>query len=195
MKKFLWLNRSVLLLSALIVLAALFTEQIGPVLQYQRQAILQGQLHRLLTAHLVHTNTYHTLMNLLGLILIWSIACRYISQREWWLSLFLSGLIVSIGLILFNPDIQWYRGLSGILHGLLLIAVLKAKQLSGLVKTIILFVLVLKVLLEQSQIGLWQSAELIDAAVIVDAHLYGLFGGLVSYLILRRFKSDKMFGD
>lgn len=181
-------------MSLLIVLAMLFSEQAGPLLQYQRQSILEGQLHRLLTAHLVHTNIYHTLMNLLGLILIWSIACRYISPHEWWLSLLLLGLIVSIGLVLFNPDIQWYRGLSGILHGLLLVAVLKARQLSGLVKTVILLVLVLKVLHEQNQSSLWQSAELIGAPVIVDAHLYGLLGGLMSYLIIRRFKSDKMFG-
>ena len=59
----------------------------------------------------------------------------------------------------------------------------------------ILFVLPRKVVLEQGQNGLWQSEQLIGAPVIVDAHLYGLVGGLVSYLILWRFKSAKIFGN
>lgn len=193
MKNFLWQNISVVVLATVIVLAALFSEQLGPVLQYHRQAIFEGQLHRLLTAHLVHTNVYHALLNLAGLILIWGIAFRYISHREWWLVLFVSALMVSAGLVLFNPDVQWYRGLSGILHGLLLVAVLKARQLPGLIQAVILFALVLKLFLEQTQSALWQSEQLIGAPVIVDAHLYGLVGGLVSYLVLRRSKPKKLF--
>lgn len=183
------------MLSVIIVLTAFFSEQVGPVLQYQRQSILDGQVYRLLTAHLVHTNIYHALLNLAGLILVWALACRYIAQHEWWLALCLSAVMVSVGLILFNPDIQWYRGLSGILHALLVVSVLRARQLPILVRGVILLTLVMKVAFEQNQNGFWQSEQLIGAPVIADAHLYGLLGGVISYLIIRRFKSDKMFGD
>ena len=193
MIKFFRQNGSVLLLLALICFTAIFSEWAGAILEYQRPAIFAGQYYRLLTAHLVHTNFNHALMNLVGLLLIWSIAFRYISLRDWWLTLLLSAVVVSVGLVLFNPDIQWYRGLSGVLHGLLFVVILKARQLPGILKFVALLGLVIKIVLEQTQTGLWQSEQLIGAVVIVDAHLYGLIGGLVSYVVIRQLKSDKMF--
>ena len=193
MKNLLWQNLLLIILSCLIVISMFFSKQIGPAFEYHRQAVLDGQLYRLLTAHLVHTNIYHSLLNLGGLILVWGIAFQYVSSRDWLIALCLSAVLVSAGLVLFNPEVQWYRGLSGILHGLLVVAVLKARQLPGLIRGIILFLFVVKVLMEQTQSGFWQSEQLIGAPVIVDAHLYGLVAGFLSYLLLGRVKSKKMF--
>ena len=193
MKSFIWQNHPWLLLSLLIIISLFVGEHSLSQLQYQRQAIMDGQVYRLITAHLVHTNNYHVLLNLTGLIFIGVLAQFQLGQRDWWLTLLVSALIVSVGLILFNPELQWYRGLSGVLHGVAIVLILKARQLAGFIRAIVLIALTTKIVLEQLHIGLWQSEQLIGSTVIVDAHLYGVIGGLVSYMILQLTRSKKMF--
>lgn len=192
-KKLLRQNWSVLVLSGVIVLAELFAEQLGPALQYQRQAVFEGQIYRLLTAHLVHTGINHTLLNLAGLILIWLLSHRNMTQAEWWLVMLVSALFVSGGLVLFSQEVQWYRGLSGVLHGALVVAILRARQLAWTIRGAALFVLGIKIILEQTHSGLWQSEQLIGAPVIVAAHLYGVMGGIAGYFVLRSYKPKRMF--
>ena len=193
MKKFFWHNYPGLLLSLLVLIGLILGEQSLSQLQYQRQAIIDGQLYRLLTAHLVHTNNVHVLLNLMGLILIVALSQLQLGQRDWWVTLFFSALFVSGGLMLFNPELQWYRGMSGVLHGVAVVLILKARQLAGFIRAIVLIALAAKIVLEQWHIGLWQSEQLIGSAVIVDAHLYGVIGGLFSFMILQMTRSRKMF--
>lgn len=87
-------------------------------LMWGRTAIADGQVWRCLSGHLVHLSTAHCLSNLLGLLLI----CEYL-----WDELALAevctlavGTAAGISLCLwwFSPQIHWYVGLSGVLHGL-----------------------------------------------------------------------------
>lgn len=87
-------------------------------LRWQREAIDGGQWARLLSGHLVHLDARHLLLNLLGLVLVaeWLL-------EEWrpvgLLSLLLSSAL-GTGLLLWllEPELHWYAGLSGALHGL-----------------------------------------------------------------------------
>ena len=195
MKNFLWQNHPWLVVSVILLITMFLGEQTVSQFQYQRQMVLDGQIYRLLTAHFVHTNLYHTLLNLAGLIIIGMLANTYLIQKDWWVVLLVSAIFVGGGLILLDQNVQWYRGLSGILHGVVVLMILKARQLASMIRAIILVGLAVKLMLEQMHTGLWQSEQLIGAPVIVNAHLYGVMGGAVSYLILRQTQSKRMFRE
>lgn len=87
-------------------------------LRYERGALSAGQAWRVLSAHLVHLNTAHLLHNLLGLLLIREFLWRDMAVMHGLGLLLASAAGVCAGLWWFHPDLAWYAGLSGALHGL-----------------------------------------------------------------------------
>jgi rhomboid family GlyGly-CTERM serine protease len=86
-------------------------------LEYDRSAILRGELWRIVTAHLVHCSPHHILWNVLPLIGV-GILFEKALGRRFWPVLFVSCVAVGGGLLLFEPGLATYRGLSGVLNGL-----------------------------------------------------------------------------
>ena len=168
-----------LLLSLVCVLIALLPEPLIDSLQYHRANIAGGELWRLVSAHLTHLGWGHLIMNLAG---FWLILALFPATRPALrcLSLLLAlTLGTSIGLWLFSPQVTWYRGLSGILHGLLCWGALsQLKQQPGVSLFILSFV-ILKLFWEQWQGPLPGSESLASGSVIVDAHLYGAASGVI----------------
>jgi rhomboid family GlyGly-CTERM serine protease len=85
----------------------------------------------------------------------------------------------SAGLLLLSPEIAWYVGLSGVLHGMLAagaIASLKARPMLGWA---LLALLAGKLLLEWQAGGDSAVSSLVGGAVITDAHLYGAAAGVI----------------
>ncbi len=82
-----------------------------------RQALVASQPWRALTAHLVHVNWVHALINLAA----WFAVARLFAPelRTWRqpLVLAVAALAVTLHLALLHPGIAWYRGFSGTLHG------------------------------------------------------------------------------
>ena len=102
--------------------------------QYQRNLILDGEVWRLITAHLVHLTWSHMLLNLAGLLLIWLLFGNYYANKTWLVIVLISCVGPGIGLLLFDPNLIWYVGLSGMLHGLFVagcVADIKLKQRGG----------------------------------------------------------------
>ncbi len=155
-------------------------------LQYQRDRIFDGQLWRLISAHVVHLGWGHALLNFLAFVLIVAIFPESLLNRAgaW---LFVASLLsVDAGLLLWRPEIVWYVGLSGVLHGLLAGAcMLAARRLEG---RILLLMLAAKIIWEQSRGVLPSTATLAGGPVLVDAHLFGAIGGLICgiFLLLHR---------
>jgi rhomboid family GlyGly-CTERM serine protease len=86
--------------------------------RYERMAISSGQLWRLVSAHLVHVNTSHLLLNLGGLLLICELLWSRLPIRHG-IGLLASGAAGIDGLLWWlHPEMAWYAGLSGVLHGL-----------------------------------------------------------------------------
>lgn len=145
-----------------------------------RDAGVSNFLWRCLTAHVVHFSAIHGLLNLAGLSAIAAINHAFLISRPGLLSLVFLCLWVSAGIWCFNPEITTYAGLSGVLHGLFILAVVRTTRYSREFKVLLLFLWTGKVLLEQTgYIDLSGKADLLGVAVAIDAHLYGLFGGLV----------------
>jgi len=171
------------LFCSVIALFGIFGELFNPILAYQRVAIIDGQWWRLLSGHLVHLGLVHTGMNLLGLVLIIQLFRGIISTRLWWLAGAGQCVLISTGFILFNPELESYAGLSGLVHGFLVMALViafwEAKQFHRGVAVIMIAAVAAKLAYERLPA---YSADYLqaymEAPVIVDAHLYGAVAGL-----------------
>ncbi|MCW8834440.1 MAG: rhombosortase [Colwellia sp.] len=161
------------------VIGSTFTD----ILVYQRQLIGQGEIWRLFTGHFLHTNSYHLLLNLAALVLLWLLHGRFYSRSKYSLLFVLSALTTSLGMYYFTPELQQYVGLSGVLHGVFVFGAVMdicANDKTGY----LLFIGVwLKIIHEQVYGASADVSALIEASVAVDAHLWGALGGLLFSMI------------
>lgn len=158
----------------------------GPVmtglLRFSRSAIFQGEWWRLLTGHLVHLSWNHVLMNVAGLILIWILFGRYFSTRFWIIVATINALGISAALLIFNPEVSWYVGLSGVLHGLFVIGLLENIRKGYRLEILLLIGFIAKLAWEQSAGPTPGSEAMAGGHVLVDAHLYGAIVGALTII-------------
>lgn len=176
------------LLCGVVVLIALGGDTARAALRYERSAIVAGEYWRLLTGHFVHASVAHLLLNMAGLVLIAALFRRDFSLRQWLLVGTLSMLCIDIGFVFYEPQLEWYVGLSGLLHGAIAAgAVAWWKHETRLLASVLSVLLVAKLSWEHIHGALPFSG---DMRVIVDAHLYGALGGLAAGLLLWRGLQD-----
>ena len=173
-----------------IVLAALFLLLTGDTgrewLRFERSGIAAGEAWRLLTGHLVHLGVSHTVLNLAGLVLVWVLVGRAFDWKQWLWIMAGSVAAIDLGLWFGAPSLEWYVGLSGLLHGMLgagIVAGIAARSSEALLLAV---VVAGKLAWEQFAGPLPGSEATSGGAVIVDAHLYGVGGGiLVAAMLIR----------
>ncbi len=154
-------------------------------MRFDRAGISDGEFWRLVTGHFVHLGWTHWLLNVFGLILVWLICGRAFSARVWGLVLVLVLIGIDLGLWFFDAGLEWYVGLSGLLHGMLMAGIL-ALLFDGSRDVLVLGLLVAaKVIWEQLNGPLPGSEGVAGAAVIVDAHLYGALSGIAATPLIR----------
>lgn len=176
------------LLVAVVAIGCVLLEAAGmrDLLAYDRAALRVGQMWRLVTGHFVHLGWTHLVLNLAGLVLVFWLVGGVFCWLRWIYVGFVSIVTIDAGLWLLNPTLDWYVGLSGMLHGLLAAGLLP-KLMQRDRESIVLAVFVLaKLTWEQLSGPLPGSESTSGGAVIVDAHLYGVVGGLLAALMLRR---------
>jgi rhomboid family GlyGly-CTERM serine protease len=177
------------LLGALIVILGLCAagEAGREALRYERGPLMHGQLWRLLSAHLVHLNLVHALLNCAGLILLWMLFAREYAPRRWAWILLSSAVVIDLGLWFLRPAIEWYLGASGVLHGALAAGAIALYRRSDGVGPALLLLLIVKLIYEQHS---GASVFASDLPLVPDAHLFGVLGGLIgAWLPLRPRKS------
>jgi len=159
--------------------------------RYERAPIINHEWWRLLSGNFVHLGWEHLLMNLAGLILIWILLGRLLSPTQWLAVIVSSSLAVGLGLLAFNPQLEWYVGLSGMLHGMFVAGLINNIRRGYRLEWLLLIALTAKLIWEQVSGALPGSTELAGGTVIVDAHLYGAIAGLlVSVFIRPKIKQD-----
>jgi rhomboid family GlyGly-CTERM serine protease len=151
--------------------------------RYERAAVAAGETWRLATAHLAHHDLAHLALNLAGLALLWWLFVRDARPAHWAAVAIASASTVAAGLWFLRPDLAWYLGASGVLHGLWAAAGVAARRRWRLEGDVTLALLVAKLAWEQWHGPLSPGAGRLP--VIVDAHLYGALGGLVAALARR----------
>ncbi|RKZ39058.1 MAG: rhombosortase [Candidatus Parabeggiatoa sp. nov. 3] len=165
-------NLRYFLLPCGIIAIAIFVQWMDIDIRYSRAGIENGEYWRLVTAHFVHLSWNHMWLNALSLLIIWELAAK--SYRFGWI--IICGFGMSLGLWLFSPQVIWYVGLSGILHGLLAATAWQRYP-------ILLVLLMVKLVWEQLYGALPATANLTGGTVIVDAHLYGAVIGICLQII------------
>lgn len=151
-------------------------------LRYDREALALGEWWRAVTAHFVHLDAEHTLLNSLGVVLMWALFARDYTWPRWVAIYLASSVAISAGLWVFDPGVPWYVGASGALHGVMAAGTLAHLRRRDLDSWILAVILLAKLTYEQVA-GSMPFAG--DASTVVDAHLYGAIGGLVLALFLR----------
>jgi rhomboid family GlyGly-CTERM serine protease len=152
-------------------------------LRYERMAIASGEWWRLITAHFVHIDLEHTLLNLMGLVLMWAIFARDLSPRQWLVVTAVVLLTIDAGLWFWDRQVDWYVGASGALHGFMAAGTYVHVRRGDLDGWILVIFIVLKLGYEQ-----WSGAlPFVESGmpVVLNAHLYGALGGFAAVSCLK----------
>ncbi len=160
------------------IAASLAGEAAREALRWSRPALADGQAWRLLTGHVAHLGTAHLAMNLAALAVIWLLVGRRHGVRAWLAVLAIVIATIDAAFWWLVPQLDWYVGLSGVLHGLLVAGLLAGLRDAPLESTLLLLAIAAKLAWEQFAGPLPGSAETAGGPVVVDAHLYGAVGGL-----------------
>lgn len=135
-----------------------------------RAALAQGQWWRLWSGHWVHLDMSHALVNLAALAVIVTLALRQQMLGSIAVAALIGMPLLSLALLQFDPALQWYAGLSGLLHGLLVMVLLRR---GGVIAWALLLLMALKLAYE------WRYGSHRDGfAVITLAHRLGAAWGL-----------------
>lgn len=182
------------LLVAAAVLLSLGKDTARMLLRYDRDAILDaGEYWRLVTGHLVHDSFRHLALNLAGLAGLVALFPRHYSWRNWlWIGL-ASVVAIDVGFVWNEPHLEWYVGLSGLLHGVLTAGTIAWWRFESKALAFALTIVVIaKLAWEQLHGALPLSG---DMMVIVAAHLYGAIGGALAggafWLAQQRWPGDE----
>ncbi len=178
----------VALAAALIVLLLQAVAGAGAALEYRR-ALVPEQPWRLLTAHLVHVNWTHALVNCVAW---WALARLFapdLSAARQSVALFAGALAVG-GALLLDPHIAWYRGLSGVLHALYFCGATvwlarswHSRTWGALVPAALLAAGWVKLVLEQPRGDVMPFAPWLGAMTVPQAHLAGAVAGTALALV------------
>jgi rhomboid family GlyGly-CTERM serine protease len=175
-------------LALLASLAGLLVLQLGgeatlAALRYARGALAAGQWWRLASAHVVHLDMRHTLLNGLGVALMWALFARDYRGRQWVLILICAAGAIDLGLWFRDAQVLWYVGASGVLHGVLVAGILAGLRRGEREGFVLAAFLLAKLAYEQTG-GVLPFAGS-SVPVVVNAHLYGALGGFAAALWMR----------
>ena len=171
-------------IGGLAVVAELSGEPGRMLLRYQREALASGQIWRLVTGHLVHLGPSHMLMNVAALAILALLFGQLLRPRDWFAAGLMGSLAIDGGLYWLSPEVAWYVGLSGVLHGFWAAACLHAlRRRTG--EGLMLTGLILLKLGYEALIGPVPLTGAIASGPVVEiAHAYGAIGGVVSVLLI-----------
>ena len=164
--RWIWL----LLILASLALVLVLGDNTSELLRYDRGAIAAGGWWRLLTAHIVHLDAHHLVLNGFGLVLLWALFAADFDVLEWSIIVLAGALAISSGLWWLSPRVAWYVGASGVLHSVMAAGAAKHVVTRAWDRWILVGCLCAKLAYEQ--FGGFEPP-----LVVVDAHLYGAFAG------------------
>ena len=164
--RWIWLLAVLLLLDIVLGLG----DNVSELMRYDRGAIAGGGWWRLLTAHAVHLDVHHLILNELGLVLMWALFAQDYDAEEWCVIVFAGALAISSGLWWLSPRVGWYVGASGVLHSVMAAGAVKHFAQGAWDRWILVLGVCGKLAWEQ-----WGGPA--GPFIVVDAHLYGALCG------------------
>ena len=172
----------VLLLAACCVALAFGGEPAREWARYDRLGLENGELWRLVTGHLVHLGFGHLWPNLLALVVIGSLFEDVLEPLEWLAAAIGCALAIDWGLYALDSDVDWYVGLSGVLHGFVACGALLLLRRRQRIGAVLAIGLGAKLAWEHWSGPVPFTAASVGGPVIVAAHLYGAAAGVLAAL-------------
>ncbi len=172
-------------LAALTIMLGWMGDAARQALRYERSAILEQQeWWRAVSGHFVHLGWSHLWLNLAGCLLVWFLFRRDYRLLQWLVIVVVSLGVMSGGFLLLNPRLEWYVGLSGLLHGLFAAGMLSWLQDRSWESWLMLAIFAAKLAWEQLLGPLPFTDASAGGPVVVDAHFYGALGGVLAAALL-----------
>lgn len=172
--------------AALAIAGQLGGDRVQQLLRYDREAILNGEVWRLLSGNFLHLGFTHLLLNLAGLLLIWMFFGARFTHVQWIVIVLVTSLATGAGLLLLTPEVGWYVGLSGALHGYFVAGCMAEIRLKLREGWWLLGLITLKLAWEQWHGAMPGTASLAGGEVVVDAHLFGALAGVAALVLKPR---------
>ncbi len=154
-------------------------------LRYDRVWIGQGEAWRLVSGHFAHLSWSHLVLNSAGLLLVWFLVGNRYTIRSWAVLIVITLAIMDIAFWTLNPELYWYVGMSGMLHGLLAAGIVARMPGLDAESAVLLLLMLAKIGYEQFGGPVPGSEITSGGPVVVDAHLYGALGGAFGAILLR----------
>lgn len=180
-----------LALGALCLVLGLFGDTGRLALRYERTGLQSGEWWRLFSAHFVHLGWAHTALNIVALLLLAAIFGPFVRALEGVIVIAVAALAIDVGLYVIAAEIDWYVGLSGVLHGLF------AAGAVAIGRRDLRFALVLgaglcgKLAYEILGGPLSATAAIAGGNVVTEAHLYGSVGGVAALVLVRAIGGER----
>lgn len=155
------------------------------VLRYERGAVLDGEVWRLLTGHLIHLGPVHGALNAAGLVLCALLAGRVDAPiLPGWLLPRLAALGggVSLMLLAWAPEVSHYVGLSGVLYGLFVLVLWPQARRREPVGLAALSMLIGWMLWQTLHGPARSEMELVGGHIVAQAHLFGVLSAMAVLL-------------
>ncbi len=152
-------------------------------LELDRQRVLSGEMWRIWTGHLVHTDMSHLSLNILAALVIYFAFFSKIKSGELLAASFVFTALISVAMLRIYPGLDWYNGLSGLLHALAACFSIRMVSNGDRVYWAGLGIVWLKVLVETTRANLGYEYLIGDMTVITEAHLIGASIGTITAVI------------
>lgn len=164
-------------------------------LRYERSAVLQGELWRLWTGHLIHLGWTHWALNAAGLAVYALLADVPPTARQLARQVAVLAPGISVLFMLLRPELGHYVGLSGVLYGLFLLALWPGVRRLDPVSIAAL-----------CTVAAWLGAqlilgpdpremELVGGNIIVHAHLFGIVCAVLMLVASARLRHTCRCGE
>ena len=174
------------------VVALLYLQFFGSreMLAFTRTGIIEGELWRLFSGHIIHVSWQHLALNLAGLVF-----CQFLFRmplRHLLGLAFSAALVISAGLLLLT-SYHYYLGLSGILHAWLVAGAIftlsdSQDKRMRVISWLVLLLLLCKIGFEQLHVPKLVvesiTEQFIGSPIVSEAHWLGLVAGVVYALLL-----------
>lgn len=151
-------------------------------LSFNRLLIEQGEWWRVITGSLVHTNIWHVVLNISSLVFICAIYHEHLNNGRLLLICVPLWASVGIGIYWMCPQTQWYMGLSGSLHGLVIWGVMQDfRHRRRFFGSLGLAGVMIKLCIDYytNNSGEGAVSGLIGARVHIESHMIGAAAGLL----------------
>lgn len=166
--------KSALVLMSLLLVWLSQIEAALPVLWLDASSrwVLAKEGWRLFSAHFIHLNLYHALLNVAGLWLCYSLTPELFNQHLPFRTLLLA-LGVSLCLWVFSTDMLPYAGFSGVLYGLFMLGLVPRIKKRNWHAAIAVCVISVWMLWQYFYGPSVTEEQLIGGRIATAAHLYG----------------------